>query len=495
MRPPGEGRPGTRFGPGRTGPGPTGHWSRFPPPPPPRGTARLRVEVVDAGGVAVPGADLYLAPPAFLGREGVSFGDLRRLGPTDAAGRLLATSLPSGAAALAGNVDNRLNGPRGLDARSSVAVLLRSDAEVAVRLELPVDLGAYGAIEGRVVDTEGRPIVRAEVRTGYARTYADADGRFAFPRVPEGEQPLTVLRTGYRTERPTVEVPAGGRSEVEIVLGFAETGPLHLEGRVLGPAGETVPGAQIYLMVEGAGTLRSLRADGEGRYRIDALPERLAETPVRVQAGDFLRGYQPLTVELEEGIQDARLDIQLRVRLARLELHLTDAGSGEPITSMRATAEPLDDPDGRPKTFTGSSAEGVFDTMVPGGRYRLTVEAPDHETQSSEVEIHAGDAPEIVAVRLVAADASVQVTLRILVLSSPTGDPVGRCRIEVLDAEDMTPLAGFEGAGRDGWYSLPAPSGRRRLRVSADGFESVEVSLDLLATEPETARTVHLMPR
>ena len=124
----------------------------------------MQVTVTDQNGVRIPGADVYLGPRESLHGEAVSFGDLRKLGTTDAGGELLAPDLPAGAAVLAANVANQLNGPRGLDARASIPVLLLSRTWVRAEVRLPLDTGAFGAVSGRVVDERDRPVARAEIR-------------------------------------------------------------------------------------------------------------------------------------------------------------------------------------------------------------------------------------------------------------------------------------------------------------------------------------------
>ena len=186
IRPP---RPrGPSVGPGGSsgGVGPTGHWSRFPPAGPPRGDATLHVVVTDQTGARVAGAYVYLGPPASLRAEAVSFGDLRRLGTTDPRGELTAPDLPAGAAVLAANVANQLNGPQGLDARSSIPVLLLSRAVVRAEVVLPLDTTAFGRLEGRVVDEQQRPMARAEIRCGFFQTWTDGEGRFEAPHLPSG---------------------------------------------------------------------------------------------------------------------------------------------------------------------------------------------------------------------------------------------------------------------------------------------------------------------
>jgi hypothetical protein len=496
IRPP---RPrGPAVGPGGSsgGVGPTGHWSRFPPAGPPRGDATLHVEVVDEHGAPVPGADVYLGPPGSLQAEAVSFGDLRRLGATDARGDLTAPDLPAGAAVLAANVANLLNGPRGLDARSAIPVLLVSRAAVRGRVTLPLDTGAFGTVSGRVVDAKGRPIARAEIRCGFFRIFTDADGRFEAPHLPAGEQSVSARRSGYATGSAEVDVPRGGTREVEIVLTWAESGGLRLEGRVLTAEGAGLADATVYLIDEsGRGTLRSVTSGAEGRYVFEDLPERLRTTALRVQAGKHREGYQSTTVELEGGLTDDALDIRLPPRQVRVRFWLRDAGTGAPIDRCRVEVERLDDPEASPRGFTGSRPDGVFEHFYPAGRYRFGVEAPDRETQVVEADLAppGGDLDLAVAFPSTG-EPAVEVTLRVTVRDLASSAPVTECSILVLDAHG-TEVARFVGGDPEGQYSLPAPSGAGTLQVSAAGYETAEEAIDLPTGPLEAEFVSYLAPR
>ena len=496
IRPP---RPrGPSVGPGGSsgGVGPTGHWSRFPPPGPPRGDATLHVEVVDEHGAPVPGADVYLGPPGSLQADAVSFGDLRRLGDTDARGELTAPDLPAGAAVLAANVANQLNGPRGLDARSSIPVLLVSRAAVRGRVTLPLDTGAFGAVSGRVVDAKQQPIARAEVRCGFFRIFADADGRFEVPHLPAGEQSVSARRNGYATGSAEVDVPRGGTREVEIVLAWAESGGLCLEGRVLSVEGAGLADATVYLIDEsGRGTVRSVRTGANGDYRFEDLPERLRSTPLRIQAGALGGWYPPANVPLAEGLSDAWLDIRLPALQVRVRFRLRDAGTGAPIDRCRVEVERLDDPEASPRGFTCSGPADVYEHLYPAGRYRFGVEAPDRETQVVEADLTPpGGTVDLAVTFPSTGEPSAEVTLRVTVRDLVSSAPVTTCSILVLDAHG-TEVARFVGGDPEGQYSLPARSGVGTLQVSAAGYETAEEAIDLPPEPPEAEFVSYLAPR
>ncbi len=78
-----------------------------------------------------------------------------------------------------------------------------------------------GAVAGRIVDADSRePVATAAVRVvgTVIVAFADDSGHFELRAVPAGRQRLSVERIGYAPLRMEVDVPAGGRAEIEIEL-------------------------------------------------------------------------------------------------------------------------------------------------------------------------------------------------------------------------------------------------------------------------------------
>jgi len=490
-------RPGRRpLGGGSRPPvGPTGLWERFPPLPP-SGRAAIRATVLDRDGKPVAGADVYLGPPGALGSSAVSFGDLRKIGRTDATGTVLGEKLPEGAAALAANLGNLLNGRRGLDARTSVRVVLEAGKTVEGTVTLPFSQSEFGAVAGRVIGPDERPIRGAQVYVGYARAMTAADGTFRIENVRAGERSVTASRSGYRRAASTIVVKAGGATEAEIALGYREAGTLDLTGTVTGPDGEPVADANVYLIVDtgaGRGTIRSERADAQGRFSMPSLPERLAEADVRIQANRT--GYRPGNLRLPEGLKTTEVDVRLPLRLVKLTLVVRDAATGEPQTRCRfgAAKEGRDRP---VAAFASRNAEGRYETWVEAGVHTFTIEAPDHDTLVSEVDVGAaGGEYEYVASLVRTAEEAVEVVLTVVLVADAGGEAVERARVEVSDFRSGEALARLEGERPGGRFVLPVPSGKRRIRVTASGFEPIEAEADLRPETPEVELELRLRSR
>ena len=78
-----------------------------------------------------------------------------------------------------------------------------------------------GVVAGQVVEADSRePVATAAVRVigTVIVAFADDDGHFELRAVPAGPQRLAVERIGYAPLRLDVDVPAGGRVEIEIQL-------------------------------------------------------------------------------------------------------------------------------------------------------------------------------------------------------------------------------------------------------------------------------------
>jgi hypothetical protein len=330
--------------------------------------------------------------------------------------------------------------------------------------------------------------------------YTDDDGHFVLAQVPAGTQTVSVSRTGYTQATLEVEVPAGGAQEVLVTLSFAESGPLRLEGTVLAAEGGPVPGAVLYLIDETRrGTLRSVTSDDAGRYVFEDLHERLAKTACRVQAGKHQAGYRAALIPFPDGIalNDSRLDITLPPRQVRVRFVLRDAASGHAVDRCRVEVARTDDPEANVRGFLGTDALGRFEHWYDAGAYRFTIEAPDHHTQTVDVVLEGpGATTEVPVAMLAKGEEGHAITLRLRVTDDSTEEPVVRCTIDLLDpAPSGQAVARFEGGAPDGAYSMPAPSGRWRLRIQAEGYEDHEEPLDLPPDTTEHDHPVRLRPR
>ena len=134
-------------------------------------------------------------------------------------------------------------------------------------------------------------------------------------------------------------------------------------GRVVGPDGVPVPGAEVCEFVEGAPE-HCVTADSQGVYRM----EKPSRSALLVRA----RGFVPKTVDAAP--QSAPVELR---RAAALLVSVVDAVTGEPLASGRVM---IDDPSGRRiGDFVPFNKAGVrISTLNPGVVF-VRAAAPGYE--------------------------------------------------------------------------------------------------------------------
>ncbi|HYO12549.1 MAG TPA: carboxypeptidase-like regulatory domain-containing protein [Thermoanaerobaculia bacterium] len=180
-------------------------------------------------------------------------------------------------------------------------------------------------ITGRVVREDGKPISGAWVyffREGSGSGIpTDDQGRFEMRKGP-GEIDIRATADGYLPKEMRIEAAAG--QEVEDLRIVLRKGAV-VTGRVLGPDGAPVPGAEVRALLAPSGNrfhslaAPEVKADGEGRYRLEGIPE----------------GRRSIAASHPE-LQRAVKDLDVRPGENRLDLQL---GQGFPVTGRVVDAE------------------------------------------------------------------------------------------------------------------------------------------------------------
>lgn len=180
-----------------------------------------------------------------------------------------------------GRVRALVRHPQYVEAMSEVVTLV---SEKEARVEVVLSRG--GALEGRVVDTRGRPVAGAHVTALATRgslervTRSGTDGSFAFAALPEAVTVLVsrdedVTQVAARLE---VSVPEAGKKSIEVTLPEARP-PLSV--KVTGERGAGIDAAQITAVSLDAG--EALRVTSFTNARGEADLANAKGLPLRVE--------------------------------------------------------------------------------------------------------------------------------------------------------------------------------------------------------------------
>ncbi|HVS13076.1 MAG TPA: carboxypeptidase regulatory-like domain-containing protein [Thermoanaerobaculia bacterium] len=424
-------------------------------------SARVAGRVSDAAGAPVPGARVVAAG---------------RLGRTDELGEFVLEHVRLGEHLV------EVEQPGGRRTTRWVTV----DGDAWVELEL----GAGGAVQGSVVDLEGRPVAGAEVvlrgidGAGSYSARSDEDGAFVVEPVEPG---------GYRAAAGGPALLAAGgavelavrEDEVVATVLRVRRAPAALSGRVLGiPAGgdlqhDRESGAPLLnagVIVTGDGGSRWAPVRIDGSYRV----EGLAPGSWRVEAvypSTFWSGRAnperrtgSVEIVIEEGEREVTADLELEEPEARdgvrLTGRLTIDGVAPAKTYLLLTsasglvASPA--PDGVGELDAEVASPGIYELLVAAFDTTLTRLGP--------VDLRGDLHLELSLERLVASGA---------VIDSATGLPVAGAEIFVLGGAASAPGA-EEGttvvSGADGGFGVSALIDRgARLWVRHGGYRPAEM--------------------
>lgn len=267
-------------------------------------------------------------------------------------------------------------------------LILRTEGLPPERREIQLtdgeDLGALetrwpvgGTLVVKVLDDRGRPLTGVDVRIENPRLHwstgksTGEDGTAAFDRLAAGYWMIRAL-VGDREIRTAIRVEE--RGTVESVLG----GVTSLEGTILGPEGEPIVGATVWIRPPTGspdtltGSRTSGRTNGEGHYRVTGLSAGTYMVRIQVLTG------APYSLDLgqrqvssgEKAVFDGRIaDTELSGVVRRQK-------TGEPVGRHEALIWVRESgaPEGDIRAQAWTLADGSW--RIPGlppGDYRLTV--------------------------------------------------------------------------------------------------------------------------
>lgn len=230
-----------------------------------------------------------------------------------------------------------------------------------------------GSLLGTVVSPEGHPIAGAQVELEGRALTADAQGQFKLEGLEARTFTVSAKAVDFKPGTATVTIAGGQESTVTVTLP-RPSGPGTLVGTVKlkDPAG---PAAEAQVTLAGK---PPVKAGADGSFRIEAA----GPGPVSVTV--TYPGYLPV----EEAVQvppesTATLDVVLENKkpMARLRGRVVASEA-----SFKATVTVVE-----AKQKLTVSGDGRFSLELPGGTYKVVVEAPGYITQSRVVNLADGD--------------------------------------------------------------------------------------------------------
>jgi hypothetical protein len=230
-----------------------------------------------------------------------------------------------------------------------------------------------GTLLASVVSPEGQPISGAQLEVEGRALVADEKGQFKLEKLEARKWTVTANAPDFKPASASAEVVAGEEAKLTLVLP-RPSGPGSLVGTVRLKAGD-LPAADATVTVKG---LPPVKTTADGAYRIEgAGPGAVAVTVV-------FPGYLPV----EEAVQvpperTATLDVKLENKrpMARLRGKVTASSA-----DFKATVTIVE-----VKQKISVSGDGKFSIDLPGGNYKVVVEAPGYLTQSRVVNLADGD--------------------------------------------------------------------------------------------------------
>lgn len=340
-----------------------------------------------------------------------------------------------------------------------------------------------------VLTSDGTPVEGARVlrAAGGAADPGDArvgvtgpDGRVD---VDAGWPAISVSAAGYVEDSYTALEGPGATTTVRLLRGTTA------EGRVVGPDGEPVPGASLFVLWDerSPSSASIVACDGDGRFRLEDVPDGAFHVTCDVTRGDealtgqgrVVAGGEPVVLRLArrpaaaaaEGLVVTAVGPDGR-RIARASV-VADAGDTTVTLSLedgRAALVGL--PRGAPVTVTVSDARDADGVRLPLATGRCEVSAGVHAVT---VELPAG---RTLAGRVVGPDGAAIAGARVVAARPPTGgaDPT---EVESTRTDDGGAFRFTTLADEEHWVWAHGPRGLRSpvQRGARPGAAALEVPL------------------
>ncbi len=345
-------------------------------------------------------------------------------------------------------------------------------------------LRSGGSIAGRVVGSDGGGVarvrvvgfdkLRAETRQDPVEAHSDAEGRFLLKGLAPGSWRIRIEpEAASALERDGIEVREGETTALGELRGSPGS---VLEGIVLSPKGEPLPGAELRIHEKSRALrlLRGTKTDREGRFHIGGLPATEVDLIVVPP-----QGYAPVR---EERLIPPRKDLEIVVdETGRVRGTVRADGGALPtrvaISSRTRVSLPgVDERSARTADVDPQTGGFLLEGVTPGHEVEIRASAAGFWCESVKVAVEPAleSGPlELTLRRGVGADGLVTdrngaplagVTVGSPGVASSTSDSRGEFRLEGLRPGTVELTANhpdFAATGQS--FSVPLPEGERAV--------------------------------
>ncbi|KAA3605759.1 MAG: carboxypeptidase regulatory-like domain-containing protein [Planctomycetota bacterium] len=331
----------------------------------------------------------------------------------------------------------------------------------------------------------------------HLQTETDSQGKFKLGGIPNGRIRIQAEAPGYSPafSGPLSKVTQDSDQDVRLTLFPAA----RLHGVVVGPQGESVPGAELRIEIPSY-PLAEFQTAPDGSFQID-LPKRWSTLELQCRA----RGFLPSQIKLDPDEIGSKLEIRLD-RLGLISGQVLDSTS-KPVAGAilrlipysRLNPNQLHHLSAETLAEARSDGQGFF-SLSPNlskdwkDRFLLLATAPGMAVAKSRgLWISAREQNSLKDISIIMRSGS-SISGQVV---TPTGQPAEGARVHLIpgEPEAKNPLAGAVFASSDGSFQFSDLSaGRYRLTASAKGFSPAESEAFALEEAREHQALLRLLP-
>ncbi len=361
--------------------------------------------------------------------------------------------------------------------------------------ELRIELHPIAEIAGTVRSHDGAPLALATIEavtehsfdTEFLRvnTVSDQDGAFRVTGVEPGSYIVTARSPGHADGGPETPI----RVDRETIEGIEIV--LQPEARIVGVVAGLTPSdlAQVEIRAWRASRSRMATPDAEGNFSLEGLsPGTWRVTATRGVPGSERRLTQTVTVDQDAAETFVELRFERGLRLSGQVLE-----GGEPLAGARLG-------------IAGQSAqtdrEGYFSLEgLEPGRTRVRISRPDFgSSQYQAIDLES----DLEGVRIELEPAAA--TIAGVVVNAATGEPIYLAHLVAADAATIDAIAAggataesFVGTSSSfsqpqGEFELELRTNADHVRVTRDGYESIQMPLNIAPGEHQEGLVIEMRP-